>query len=183
MCCRRLWRYVAWRRRVQGFVVGIRSAFVRRQLGGHCIFGPRRSSRQRLNWSTRTRRCTRQRTLRPSALSLRLTLPNCGRRECQTCPYIKELNDNQVVTAVMRRKCDANPWRIEMPLDDNNTGFQNLCKHVLRCRGLSAILTSLRFLPTMLVTMGHSISASNRRMYTSNFMSWYYSQVPQGLQL
>ena len=56
-----------------------------------------------------------------------LTLPNCGRRESQTCSYIKELNDNQVVTAVMPCDCDANPWRIEKPLGDNNTGFQNFC--------------------------------------------------------
>ena len=30
-----------------------------------------------------------------------LNLPNCRHKECQTCSYIKELNDNQVVTAVM----------------------------------------------------------------------------------
>ena len=61
-----------------------------------------------------------------------LTLPNCGCKECQTCSYIKELNDKQVVTAVMRCECDVNPWRIEKPLGDNNTGFQNFCEHVLK---------------------------------------------------
>ena len=47
-----------------------------------------------------------------------LTLPNCGCKECQTCSYIKELNDNQLVTAVMRCECDENPWRIDKPLGD-----------------------------------------------------------------
>ena len=47
-----------------------------------------------------------------------LTLQNCVCKECQTCSYIKELNDNQLVTAVMQCECDENPW----PLRDNNTG-------------------------------------------------------------
>ena len=61
-----------------------------------------------------------------------LSLPNCGRKECQTCSYIKELNDNQLVTAVMRCECDENPWRIDKPLGDNNAGFQNFCEKVLK---------------------------------------------------
>ena len=108
--------------------------------------------------------CTR----RNAATKRILTLPNRCRQEFQTCSYIKELNDNQAVAAVMRCECDANPWRIEKPLGDNNTGFQNFFENVLKVPRAFVILTSPPFLPAM----GHSRSASNRRICTSDFMSW-----------
>ena len=39
---------------------------------------------------------------------------------------------HQVVTAVMRCEYNANPWRIEKQLGDNNTCFQNFCENVLK---------------------------------------------------
>ena len=35
----------------------------------------------------------------------------------------------------MRCECDANSWRIEKPLDDDNTAFQNFCENVLKVPG------------------------------------------------
>ena len=32
----------------------------------------------------------------------------------------------------MRCECDENPWRIDKPLGDNNTGFQNFCEKVFK---------------------------------------------------
>ena len=67
-----------------------------------------------------------------------LTLPSCGRQECKSCTYIKELTENQVVVAVLRVtqyttsiNCPLTlnlirqaAWR--QPL--NCTGFQNFAR-------------------------------------------------------
>ena len=35
----------------------------------------------------------------------------------------------------MRCECEENPWRIDKPLGDNNTGFQTFCEKVLNVPG------------------------------------------------
>ena len=72
----------------------------------------------------------------------------------------------------MRCKCNASlqPWLIEKQLGKNSTSFQFfLCENVWRCQHASAILTPQPLLPTM----GHSRSASNRRVCTSCFMTCF----------
>ena len=36
-----------------------------------------------------------------SATKRILTLPTCGRQECKSCTYIKELTENQLVAAML----------------------------------------------------------------------------------
>ena len=121
---------VAGRRRVQGFVGGVQSVFDRRKharLTLHALGHGAHPGRDRIGALVLGGVQGRKRGTKPT-----LTLPNCGRKECQTCSYIKELNDNQVVPAVMRCECDENLWRIDKPLGDNQTGFQNFCEKFLK---------------------------------------------------
>ena len=93
-----------------------------------------------------------------------LTLPNYGCKDCQTCSYIKELNDNQLVSSkLLLPSCDANAMRISVGSISRWATtipvFKTFAKRYCSCRRAFAILTYLPFLPTM----GHSRSASNSR--------------------
>ena len=116
LCCRGY--SVILQRHVQGFrvVVGVQSAFFPRKHAMRALHavghGAHPESRQRRNLSTRTSATVRVRVLRVRVIKRILTLPNYGRKECQTCSYIKEEHDNQAVTGNLLPSCDVNAMQI-----------------------------------------------------------------------